>query len=35
MDYESELAVIIGKEGINISKEDAYEYIFGYTIAIL
>ena len=32
LDYESELAVIIGKEGINISKEDAYEYIFGYTI---
>ncbi|ABR46730.1 fumarylacetoacetate (FAA) hydrolase [Alkaliphilus metalliredigens QYMF] len=32
MDYEVELAVIIGKEGINISKEEAKEYIFGYTI---
>jgi 2-keto-4-pentenoate hydratase/2-oxohepta-3-ene-1,7-dioic acid hydratase in catechol pathway len=33
IDYEVELAIIIGKEGINISKEDAESYIFGYTIA--
>ncbi len=33
IDYEVELAVIIGKDGIDISKEDAYDYIFGYTIA--
>jgi 2-keto-4-pentenoate hydratase/2-oxohepta-3-ene-1,7-dioic acid hydratase in catechol pathway len=32
LDYESELAVIIGKDGINIPKEKAEEYIFGYTI---
>lgn len=32
MDYEVELAVIIGKEGRNISKEEAEEYIFGYTV---
>ncbi|MTI47054.1 MAG: fumarylacetoacetate hydrolase family protein [Firmicutes bacterium] len=32
LDYEVELAVIIGKKGINISKADAYDYIFGYTI---
>ncbi|MFT8315938.1 MAG: fumarylacetoacetate hydrolase family protein [Clostridium sp.] len=32
LDYEVELAVIIGKDGINIAKEDAEEYIFGYTI---
>ncbi|WP_455542859.1 fumarylacetoacetate hydrolase family protein, partial [Intestinibacter sp.] len=32
VDYEVELAVIIGKEGINIKKEDAYDYVFGYTI---
>lgn len=32
LDYEVELAVIIGKEGINIKKEDAYDYVFGYTI---
>lgn len=32
LDYEVELAIIIGKDGINISKEDAEQYIFGYTI---
>lgn len=32
VDYEVELAVIIGKDGINIKKEEAEEYIFGYTI---
>ncbi len=33
VDYEAELAVIIGKEGINIKMEDAQSYIFGYTVA--
>ena len=33
LDYEVELAVIIGKKGKNISKEEAEDYIFGYTIA--
>ncbi len=32
LDYEVELAVIIGKEGRNISKEDALDYVFGYTV---
>lgn len=32
VDYEVELAVIIGKEGINIKPEEAEDYIFGYTI---
>lgn len=32
VDYEVELAVIIGKDGIDISKDDAESYIFGYTI---
>lgn len=32
MDYELEFACVIGKEGINISKEEAGEYIAGYTI---
>ncbi|AKA69722.1 fumarylacetoacetate hydrolase family protein [Clostridium scatologenes] len=32
VDYEVELAIIIGKDGINIKKEDAEEHIFGYTI---
>lgn len=33
VDYEVELAIIIGKTGINISMEKAYDFIFGYTIA--
>jgi 2-keto-4-pentenoate hydratase/2-oxohepta-3-ene-1,7-dioic acid hydratase in catechol pathway len=33
VDYEAELAVVIGKEGTNIKQEDAEEYIFGYTVA--
>lgn len=32
LDYEGELAVIIGKRGRDIPKERAGEYIFGYTI---
>lgn len=32
LDYEAELAVIIGKEGKNIPKDKVEEYIFGYTI---
>jgi acylpyruvate hydrolase len=34
MDYECELAVVIGREGAYISKEEAYDYIAGYTILI-
>ncbi|THB76450.1 MAG: FAA hydrolase family protein [Desulfobulbaceae bacterium] len=30
-DYEGELALIIGKRGKNISVDDAYDYIMGYT----
>ncbi|HZK02389.1 MAG TPA: fumarylacetoacetate hydrolase family protein [Anaerovoracaceae bacterium] len=33
VDYEVELAVIIGKNGIDIPIEKAEEHIFGYTIA--
>jgi 2-keto-4-pentenoate hydratase/2-oxohepta-3-ene-1,7-dioic acid hydratase in catechol pathway len=32
LDYELELAAIIGRRGRNISKEDALSYVFGYTI---
>jgi 2-keto-4-pentenoate hydratase/2-oxohepta-3-ene-1,7-dioic acid hydratase in catechol pathway len=32
LDYEAELAVVIGKKGIRISRENAYEHVFGYTI---
>lgn len=31
-DYEAELAIVIGKRGSAIKPEDAYDYIFGYTI---
>ncbi len=30
--WETELAVVIGKQGKNISEENAYDYVFGYTI---
>jgi Fumarylacetoacetate (FAA) hydrolase family len=30
-DYEGELVVIIGKDAKNVSKEDAFEYVLGYT----
>lgn len=32
VDYEVELAVIIGQAGSNIKVEEALEYVFGYTI---
>lgn len=32
LDYEVELAVIIGKKGSDIAKEDVEKYIFGYSI---
>ena len=30
--YEGELAVVIGKAGKNISEEEAYDHVLGYTI---
>jgi fumarylacetoacetate (FAA) hydrolase len=32
MDYELEIAAVIGKAGMNIKPEDAPKHIFGYTI---
>jgi len=32
VDYEAELAVIIGKAGRNIAKRDALKHVWGYTI---
>ncbi|MGG3573365.1 fumarylacetoacetate hydrolase family protein [Bacillus gobiensis] len=32
LDYEGELAVVIGKQGRSISKADAMDHVFGYTI---
>ena len=31
--FESELAIIIGKEGKNIKLDEVQDYIFGYTVA--
>lgn len=33
MHYECELAVVIGKTARHVKKEDAYQYVAGYTIA--
>ena len=33
IDYEAELAVVIGKQGKNISEADALDHVAGYTIA--
>ncbi len=31
VDYEAELAVVIGKRAFRVSEEEAYEYVAGYT----
>lgn len=33
VDYEGELAAIIGKNCCNVSREEALDYVFGYTVA--
>jgi len=32
IDYEAELAVVIGRRGRNIARKDAYDHIWGYTV---
>jgi 2-keto-4-pentenoate hydratase/2-oxohepta-3-ene-1,7-dioic acid hydratase in catechol pathway len=32
LDYEGELAVVIGKRAKSVAKKDAFDYVFGYTI---
>ncbi|WP_010283438.1 fumarylacetoacetate hydrolase family protein [Bacillus timonensis] len=32
LDYEGELAVVIGRKGRGIKEDEAFEYVFGYTI---
>lgn len=32
LDYEAELAVVIGKDAKNVAESDVFEYVFGYTI---
>jgi 2-keto-4-pentenoate hydratase/2-oxohepta-3-ene-1,7-dioic acid hydratase in catechol pathway len=34
LDWEIELAVVIGKKGRDIPKDKAYDYVFGYTICL-
>ena len=33
VDWEGELAVVIGQRARDVTEEDAYHYVFGYTIA--
>lgn len=33
LDYEAEFAIIIGKTGRGIKKDDAYDHVWGYTVA--
>ncbi|MEN9840733.1 MAG: hypothetical protein RL376_533 [Verrucomicrobiota bacterium] len=33
VDYEGELAVVIGRAAKNVSREHALDYVFGYTVA--
>ncbi len=32
MDYELEMGMVLGRTGVNIGRDDAGDYIFGYTI---
>lgn len=32
LDYETELAVILGRDALRVPEAEAYEYVFGYTI---
>lgn len=34
VDYEGELAIVIGRDAKNVSREAAIDYVLGYTIAI-
>jgi len=34
LDWEVELAVVLGKKGRDIPKEKAYDYVFGYTVCL-
>src|SRR6266581_696323 len=34
LDWEVELAVIIGRKGRDIPKDKAYDYVFGYTVCL-
>lgn len=34
LDYEAELAVVMGRKGRDIPREKAYDFVFGYTICL-
>lgn len=34
LDYEAELAVVLGKDAYRVSKEDAFDYVLGYSVLI-
>ena len=34
LDWEVELAVVLGKKGRDIPKDKAYDYVFGYTVCL-
>jgi 2-keto-4-pentenoate hydratase/2-oxohepta-3-ene-1,7-dioic acid hydratase in catechol pathway len=34
LDYEAELAVVIGKKGKDIPRDKAFDYVFGYTLCL-
>ena len=34
LDWEIELAVVMGKKGRNIPRDKAYDYVFGYTVCL-
>jgi 2-keto-4-pentenoate hydratase/2-oxohepta-3-ene-1,7-dioic acid hydratase in catechol pathway len=34
LDWEVELAVVVGRKGRDISKAKAYDYVFGYTVCL-
>jgi 2-keto-4-pentenoate hydratase/2-oxohepta-3-ene-1,7-dioic acid hydratase in catechol pathway len=34
LDWEIELAVVMGKKGRDIPKDKAYDYVFGYTVCL-
>ena len=34
LDWEVELAVVMGRRGRDIAKDKAYDYVFGYTVCL-
>lgn len=32
LDYETELAVVLGRDAVRVAEADAFDYVFGYTV---